>query len=208
MNRFLLKQSLILPLGAMLVPMLMGFTISGYSSLSQQLSELELLHHPAAQATRIAAIVCGASIILFSLALMQRGLRQYLFTSFSALIFGASMVSNGIFVMGSPLHGLYGIGFFVVLVPAFFAAEFTPTAHSTTVRTISMAIAVYNLLYIWLMITRLDPMGFHGLTQRISIFFWFGWYSFASYALLHSTNAASATEPGTAHSLSTQPRLS
>jgi hypothetical protein len=101
----------------MLAPMLMGFTIPGYSSLSQQLSELELLHHPAAQATRIAAIVCGASIILFSLALMQRGLRQYLFTSFSALIFGASMVRNGSFVMGSPLHGLYGIGFFVVLVP-------------------------------------------------------------------------------------------
>jgi hypothetical protein len=70
-----------------------------------------------------------------------------------------------------------------------------------------MAIAVYNLLYLWLMITRLDPMGFHGLTQRISIFFWFGWYTFASYALLR-TSAAPVTEPGTAHSLSTQPRLS
>jgi hypothetical protein len=140
---------------------------------------------------------------------MQRGLRQYLFTSFSALIFGASMVSNGSFVMGSPLHGLYGIGFFVVLVPAFFAAEFTPTAHSSMVRTVSMAIAVYNLLYLWLMITQLDPTGFHGLTQRISIFFWFGWYSFASYALLHSTKAEPATEhDSTSATISAQPRLS
>jgi len=45
------------------------------------------------------------------------------FTAVAAFVFGASMISNAVFTMGSPLHGLYAIGLSVILAPAFFAAE-------------------------------------------------------------------------------------
>ena len=170
----------------MLVPMFMGPFVSGYSSMAQQMSEYELLHSPAAIVVRTAAFVCGASFILFAIALWTAALKQYKFTAFAALLFGVSMISNAVFIMGGPMHGLYGIGIFVVLAPACFAAEFDDADGSHTVANWSMACAVYNLLYLWLMIARLDPSGYVGLTQRISCIPFYGWYCYASFVLLRA----------------------
>ncbi len=94
------------------------------------------------------------------------------------------MISNGVFVMGSPLHGLYGLGFFMVLVPAFFATEVAPA--NSTLRSLSMFAALTIMLYLWLMISGFDPQAFRGLTQRVATLLIFGWYAAASYLLLHN----------------------
>jgi len=194
-TNFAIRQATVVPLAAMIVPMLVGLALPRYSSVSQQMSELEMYAPAADITTRIAAIVSGTSIVLFGMGLLRIGFRQFVFTALAAIVFGISMVSNGIFTMGGPLHGLYGIGIFCVVAPAFFAAEFRDSARSRTIGTLSMAIAVFSLLYNWMMIVHFDPAGFQGLTQRIFAIVAFGWYSIASYALLRSKVAEPTGEP-------------
>ena len=76
------------------------------------------------------------------------------------------------------------------LVPAFFAAEVQGAIDNRAVIGISMACAMFNLTYMWLMIAGLDPMAFKGLTQRVSTLVIMGWYALAAYALVQATGAA------------------
>lgn len=189
MRKFLLRQAVYVPLAAMLVPIAASWFVPGYSSVSQHMSELELLGGAVATLTRFAAIVSGASIVLFAFGLLAHS-RQYAFTALASIVFGLSMISNGVFVMGSPLHGLYGVGLIALLGPAFFVAETQHTDIARRVRTWLLAAALLTLLYMWLMFAGLDPMPYRGLTQRLAVIVMFGWYSMASLALLRGVSAA------------------
>ena len=189
MKHILVKQAVVIPLAAMLVPILIAFFLPDYSSISQHISEVALLDHPIALIQRASALVTGVSIALFGAWLfLVKGSR---YTAAATVVFGATMISNGVFVMSSPLHGLYGLGFVMVLVPAFFAAEIAPAGSS--LRNLSMLVALITMLYFWLMLSGLDPHGFRGLTQRISTLITFGWYAVASYSLARTER--SATQP-------------
>jgi hypothetical protein len=179
----LIRQAMFVPIVAMLVPILLAFTLTGYSSISQHISETELLHHPIAPIQRICAGLTGISIILFGLGAVLSFGRRFLFTAIAALLFGSSMISNGVTVMGSPWHGLYGLGLFMSLVPAFFASEARGIFRNDGTIQLSMACAVFNLAYMWLMIAGLDPPAYKGLTQRIATVVIMGWYTIAAYAL-------------------------
>jgi Protein of unknown function (DUF998) len=169
----------------MLTPMVFGFFEPRYSSISQHMSELELLHGSAAMATRAGALVSGFSIIVFGGALLLERASRMPFTAGAALVFGASMVSNGIFVMGSPLHGLYAIGLSVILVPAFFAAENRSRSGVMGPDRISLLASALILVYMWLLMTGLDPAATRGLTQRLAVFPMFGWFYYASVKMLN-----------------------
>jgi hypothetical protein len=186
MRTFAIKQAMFFPLGAMLALMLVGFTVHGYSSTSQQMSELGLLAGYPAAFESVLAIIVGASVIVFGLGLIGHPSGRFAFTAGTSIVFGVSMLSNGIFTMGSPLHGMYAIGFSVILTPVLFVAELHTSQQTQTTRIVSMWVAVITLLYFWATITRFDPKGFHGLTQRLSVIIMFGWFSYASYTLSHS----------------------
>jgi hypothetical protein len=188
----LIRQAIVIPLGSMLVPILIAFTLPGYSSLSQHISEVALLDHPIALIQRLAALAAGISILLFSLGLFLWPIRGFGFSAFAAALFGASMISNGVFVMGSPLHGLYGMGLFMALVPAFFAAELRGALGAHPICKVSMAVAVFNLFYLWLMLSGFDPQEFRGMTQRAATVVIFGWYSLAAYSLAGGQRSVSA----------------
>ncbi|GAB2570922.1 DUF998 domain-containing protein [Dyella jejuensis] len=183
MTNIAIRQATFTPLGAMLVPIAIGLFVPGYSVLSQQMSELEMYATLPNVATRVAAIVSGLSIALFGMGLLLRYPRESRFTMLAAVIFGVSMIGNGVFTMGSPWHGLYGIGLFDMLVPAFFAAEIAAPRGLKSLTTASMAVSVVCLVYNWSMIVHLDPPGLQGLTQRIFSVIAFGWYSLASLAI-------------------------
>ena len=184
MKRVLLKLTAIGAPSGILLPMVWGWFEPGYASLSQQMSELELLHGSAALATRAGALICGLSLAAFALALLLSKSGRMPFTAASALVFGVSMMSNGVFVMGGPLHGLYGIGLACVLTPAFFAAEFPRNADTQNRDRLSLLAAVLCLVYMWLLVTGLDPAAGRGLTQRLASTPLFGWYSYAALKLL------------------------
>lgn len=90
LKNILIKQAIVIPLGAMLVPILIAFFLPGYSSISQHISEVALLDHPIALIQRGAALITGASITLFGAWLfMAKGAK---YTAVTAVLFGASMI--------------------------------------------------------------------------------------------------------------------
>lgn len=181
MKSFFVRQSLFLPLGALLVPVMLALGIPQYSSMSQHVSELQLLDHPIAVLMRVAPVICGVSILLFGLGAYLSAPSRFVFTALTSAAVAVNFISAGVYAMGSPLHGLYGIGFFIPLVPACFAAE---SGFGRRVLHISLAVAVVSMAYMWLNLSGADPM--RGLTQRIAIVVILGWYSFASYQLLRT----------------------
>jgi hypothetical protein len=178
-TKAILRATMVLPLLGMLIPMVVGFFVPGYSSIQQHMSELELLSPDIAMACRVGGIVAGGSIIAFAAALLVQGGSRYVFTALAAFIFGISMISNGVFTMGSPLHGLYAIGLTVILCPAFFAAE-----RGRGKDVVSLTVAFLVLAYMWALMTGLDPAATKGLTQRLATLPMFGWFGYASWLVL------------------------
>ncbi|WP_312252425.1 DUF998 domain-containing protein [Stenotrophomonas sp.] len=118
-----LRHVSFVPLLAMGVLALAGLLVPGYSTLSQHMSELGLLQGLPRWVERCAAVVSGAAILVFSVALLSHGSR-FACSALTSSLFAACMISNGVFTTGSPLHGLYGIGMFSVLTPLLFISEF------------------------------------------------------------------------------------
>lgn len=179
-----IQQAVYVPLGAMLALIAFAFTVPGYHPLSQHLSELGLMPGLPAKAVQVGAVVSGSAIIVFSLALLAQS-RRFALTVLTSTLFGVSMVSNGVFTTGSPLHGLYGIGIFSILTPLLFLAELGPAA-STRMAWIARAISLLGMAYLWLMLSGFDPEPYRGLTQRIALLPAFGWYTFAALELRRS----------------------
>jgi hypothetical protein len=189
MNRFLIKQAIYLPLGMMLAFIVWAMFVPDYSSVVQHMSELQLLQHPIAFVTRIIPVIVGLSVMAFGVGVLLQSRGNMMFTAATALVFGAANTSNGIYISGNPLHGLYGLAMFYVLVPACFAAELPRATNVQRVVTVSLAIAFVSLTYFWLQFSQLDPHGFRGLTQRAAVLMLTGWYTYAANFLL--TNMSS-----------------
>ncbi|MHC4375749.1 MAG: DUF998 domain-containing protein [Planctomycetota bacterium] len=179
MDSFLLRQARVVPL-IMIAPILLGLAVDDYDSLTQHMSELELRAGAVSWVVRISAFLAGASIFGFGLALMLDGRRvRFAATPWIAAAFGVGMMSNGVFIIGNPLHGLYGLPIFSVLVPAAFSAEYRETwGLSRGFVRFSCWFAVLNLLYMWGLLAGFDPEAYRGLTQRAATVVMFGWFAF------------------------------
>lgn len=202
MSKTLIRQVQFVPFAAMLIVMLAGILMPGYSSISQHMSELGTLDHPVASVLHIGAIVSGVSVVLFGLGLLLHRSRAFGFTALAAIIFGTAYICAGIFHSG-PLHGLYGLTMFYVLVPACFAAEL-PAQHRTGFLVkISLLAAFLQLGYMWLLFGNLEPHAIRGLTQRLAVLVIFGWYPLASYVLLRNQVGASSDAVKNVHGIAT-----
>ncbi|WP_294994107.1 DUF998 domain-containing protein [uncultured Stenotrophomonas sp.] len=179
-----IRQAQYLPLGALLAAIGFAFTVPGYHSASQHLSELGLLPGLPARVLQIVMMVGGAAIIVFSLALLASG-RRFASSALTSALFGAAMFSNGAFTTGSPLHGLYSIGIFSILTPLLFRVELGADA-SPRMTWLAPATSLLGVGYLWLMLSGFDPQPYHGLTQRIAALPAFGWYTFAALELRRS----------------------
>lgn len=187
MPSFTLRHLSFVPLLAMGVLALAGLLVPGYSTLSQHMSELGLLHGWPRWVERSAAVISGAAILVFSLALLAHGSR-FACSALTSLLFAACMISNGVFTMGNPLHGLYGIGMFSVLTPLLFISEYGP-AGSAWLRVASRAVSLIGVLYLWMMVCGFDPAAYRGLTQRLAALPAFAWYALAAIELRRAHGA-------------------
>ncbi len=181
MRDMAIRQAQYLPLGAMLALIAFALTVPGYHSLSQHLSELGLMPGLPARAVQVASMLSGTAIIVFSLALLGWG-RRFALAAFTSTLFGVAMFSNGAFTTGSPLHGMYAIGIFSILMPLLFQAALGADA-SPRMAWVAPATSLLGMAYLWLMMSGFDPQPYHGLTQRIALLPAFGWYSFAALEL-------------------------
>ncbi|MEO1553391.1 MAG: DUF998 domain-containing protein, partial [Pseudomonadota bacterium] len=155
-----------------------SFFASDYDWLSQHMSELQLRKDIFSLMVHGGAFVAGLALISFALGALLRG---GIFTALTTLAFGIGMLANGIFPMGSPLHGLYGIAIFLILPPAIFVGEFRWACEQSWFRTYSYATAVASLAFMWLLLVGLEPASIRGLTQRVSTLISFSWFAVAAW---------------------------
>ena len=181
MANTLLKAGAIAPV-MMIIPMIAGLLVGEHNSISQHMSELQLLGGWPLWSVRISAFLAGVAIIVFAVGclMLKRG---FSWTGLAALAFGIGMASNGIFIIGSPWHGLYGMPIFSLLVPAFFVAEFQAKFSWKPLIGLSLAASTLNLFYMWFLFAGLDPAAYRGLTQRAATLIMFGWFAVAAWGV-------------------------
>jgi hypothetical protein len=144
-----------------------GLAAQGYHPLAQHASELSLLGGLPAAMLSLAAVGAGAAFLLFAAGLWARSGRRVAFGALAWTMFGLAMVSNGIWPMGGPLHGLYNIGIANLVAPALAALEDRRLRQDRVMYFATVTVSFASILYLWLNLTGLDPPKLRGLTQRI-----------------------------------------
>ena len=144
-----------------------GLLSPGYSAVSQHVSELTLKPGLPHLIANIGALGCGAGFCLFAIGLWQATEKIVSFGAIAWFVFGVSILSNGIWPMGEPMHGLYGIGLVSVLAPALSFIELQLREDTRAMYLVTVFVSLSSLLYVWLILTGLDPAHAKGLTQRV-----------------------------------------
>ena len=184
MKHILIKQGIFLPLIYFSTVILAGFFADDYHHWARHASELALNSDPAAVLIfNIGAALTGISLILLGLGFVLNPGRRFVLTAALTVVFGITFLFGAIFAIGSPLHGLYGIGMCVMLVPFAFLYEQATLFDKGAVHMLSIAAGLMMFLYLWSMIAGLDPVNLRGVTQRLFAIVVFGWYSYISFKL-------------------------
>lgn len=106
MDRTLIGQVRFVPAMGLALILAAGLLTPGYSSLSQQISELGLMQGPPGKLMPAGAVLAGVSIALFGVGLITRQSGRMFFTGLTAMMVGISYASGGLFPMGDARHGL------------------------------------------------------------------------------------------------------
>ena len=180
----LIKQAYLQPLVYFTFNVLAGAQIKGYSHIRQHFSEISLTDNSTAKMLlTISAIWVVISCILLAIGLLIKWKKKILLSSLAISLFDASMISGGLYPMGHSMHSLYGLDIVITLVPFLFSYELKGIIHERRFFTISIFAGLYIFFHIWMMITQLDPQGYHGLTQRLFALIAFGWIAYLAYSV-------------------------
>ncbi len=184
MKRMFIRQAAFLPLIYFVPILIAGFFAHDYSHWGQHASELGI------NGNRSAVIFFQAGILLTSLSMfvMATGLilnfgRKFLLTASLIILFGVTFVSGAIVPIGSPWHGLYGLGMIVMILPFVFLYEKKELINKGALHYLTVAAGFLMFFYLWAMVARLDPVQLRGLTQRLFGIVVFGWLAFVAWHL-------------------------
>jgi hypothetical protein len=144
-----------------------GMLTPGYSSMSQHASELTVVPGTANIMIKIAAFGTGVFFTLFALGLWRLSDRKIPWGSICWIVFGFSMLSNGVWNMGDPRHGFYAIGILNIIAPTLSLAEDKALSNDRVIHLTTVVVSLSGVLYLWLILTENDPEGFRGVSQRI-----------------------------------------
>lgn len=192
MNNIFIKQAIYVPIVYFGTVILAGFFAENYSHFGQHASELAINENVLAGTIfNIGIFVTGISMILYGAGLIMKFGKSFSITAFLIAIFGVTFLFGAIYAIGSPWHGLYGIGLSTMMLPFAFLYESNKIELSNLAKNISIITAVVLFFYFWAMVARLDPMELRGLTQRIFGIFLFGFLSYSAY-LVNKSNVNSS----------------
>jgi hypothetical membrane protein len=178
----LIKQSLLLPLYFFVPVLIAGILTADYSAISQHASEITLTENlTAITVLNTGAILTGLSCILLSIGLIRVSKKKNLLSAILLIIFGISMISNGLYPMGSPMHGFYGIGLSMMILPFVSCYEFKGSSIDKKYFPITIIAGLVIFIYFWSMLVGLDPVEYRGLTQRIASVVIFGWVAYLAF---------------------------
>jgi hypothetical membrane protein len=187
----LLKQAVLSPAYFFIPVLVAGVLTDDYNAISQHASEITLTDDSTAKAiVNTGAIVTGLSCVFMSIALFLNQ-RNNLLSGVLMAAFGISMVSNGLFPMGNPMHGFYGIGLSLMILPFVLCYEFKGSSINKIFFPISIVAGLVIFVYFWSMLVGLDPSEYRGLTQRMASAVIFGWIAYSANEIdktLHNTS--------------------
>jgi Protein of unknown function (DUF998) len=184
-NRVLLSFGFIPAVWFLLLVTIGGWLVPGYSSIAQQASELTLIGGAPRIAVDLAAIGVGIFLAIFAVGLWRASGKPIAFGALAWILFGLSMASNGIWIMGSPMHGAYGLGLIVMVAPALSMVEIGGMAEDDRTYWITGIVSFIGIFYFWLNTLGYDPVHYRGLTQRIYASLTLLWPAWAAYRLLY-----------------------
>lgn len=165
--RFLLKAGFI-PLIWFLFWSALGAAFApGYSSARQQVSELGVIPGLPGIFEQITGLGTGLAFIAFAIGLWIASDRKISVGALAWIVFGVSMMSNGIWHMGNPMHGLYAIGIINLIAPAMSCLESATLRNNRAAYVLTAFVSISGILYLWLNLLGLDPQDLRGLTQRL-----------------------------------------
>jgi hypothetical protein len=144
-----------------------GALAPGYRALSQHASELTLQTGIPHTLLTVAAIGSGAAFVAFAIGLWLESGRILAVGALCWLLFGVAMISNGVWPMGSPLHGLYALGVANLIAPALSLLESAKLRDNSLAYGFTAFVSVAGVVYLWLNLIGADPQELRGLTQRI-----------------------------------------
>lgn len=180
---YLIKQAVFLPLLFFSALYISASMVDGYSHIAQHGSEITITEFETAKTIlNTGAILTGVSCILLALGVVLQ-FRKYALTSLLLSLFGISMVSNGLYPTGSPMHGFYGMGMVLMILPFMACYELKNENLKPLFFRISLICGALNFIYLWSVFVGLDPADYRGLTQRIASVFIFGWIAIFAYQL-------------------------
>ena len=184
MKKLLIKQAIFIPVVYFATIIIAGLFAVDYSHFGQHASELALNTNPIAGTIfDVGIFITGLLLILYGIGLILKFKLDIIITSLLIIVFGITFLFGVFYKIGSPWHGLYGIGLSIMLLPFAFLFEIGKEKADTATRTITIVVAFAIFIYFWAMVARLDPMELRGLTQRIFGIFVFGFIAYTAHKL-------------------------
>ena len=166
-----------------------GFFISGFNPIAQSISEVALEAPFFAYTHRLADIVIGISMCLFAVAVYLLHPKKLTLSMVSIMLLGASMISAGVWTLESPLHLLYGLSIFMIIIPVVFALEFNWMLNSDKFLNFCLLLSFIHVLMFWLIYAGFIPNEYNGLIQRIWAIPTMGWFGWAAHILFQAQAA-------------------
>jgi hypothetical protein len=183
--KLLIKQAILLPLYFFVPILIAGILTTDYSAISQHASEITLTKDSTAKIIfSVGEVITGLSCVLLSIGLIIMNKRKNLISAILIIIFGISMISNGLYPMGNPMHGLYGIGLSIMILPFVSCYELKGSSINNKYFPITITAGLVIFIYFWSMLVGLDPAEYRGLTQRISSLVIFGWIAYLAFEII------------------------
>lgn len=180
MKRWLIRAGY-LPFPLYIVPIFVaGFFYPGYDHISQHASVLGQPDSPVYPYYNWPATALGLSMVLFALGFalhLVEHRRPFVASLLILALSGVSFATNGIFPMGTPLHGLYGLAVFSLIAPLLAINDAGDRLTRPWLRLATAVISIASVGYLWLMLTGNDPEGYRGATQRVfgsTAYLWYG----------------------------------
>ncbi|WP_105169998.1 DUF998 domain-containing protein [Pseudoalteromonas sp. T1lg23B] len=184
-NLLAIKQAMLIPVFAF-YNIFVGLLVSGYSVVTQHISELALEAQFFAYSHRLADVLIGLSMCLFAIACLS--IARAKFTFLTMFSFGITWIFAGIFILGSPLHDLYGLTTILIVVPVLFALEMNDYYSSKNFQNFCVLITLIHIVFFWFFSYGFMPIEYKGVTQRVWVAITLVWYGLAAYQVVSVAN--------------------
>ena len=160
-----------------------GFIIPEFNVLAKSISHVALESPIFAYTHRAMDVIIGVSMCTFAFGLFKMSPYKFSVATLTTFLLGCSMISAGIWTLKSPLHLLYNLSIFMILIPVCAALEFKNIINSSKFEIYCVLLALIHVLMFWLIYAGFIPQSYNGLVQRLWAVPTMGWFGYAAWQL-------------------------